>query len=97
MDIGILVVTEENSANLLPKEIIDVALVLEEEIVLHYLKDVPNAFVLLIGLLYALNIDYPKDLKYTFEVIQKVILNIGGDACSSKVHGLRNRLLCKTP
>ena len=97
MEIGILVVTEENPGNLLPKEIIDVALVLEEEIVLHDLKDVPNAFALLIGLLYALNIDYPKDLKYTFEVIQKVIMNIGGDACSSRVHGLRNRLLCKTP
>ncbi|XDV26606.1 hypothetical protein PO909_030262 [Leuciscus waleckii] len=97
MEIGILVVTEENPGNLLPKEIIDVALVLEEEIVLHDLKDVPNAFAFLIGLLYALNIDYPKDLKYAFEVIQKVIMNIGGDACSSRVHGLRNRLLCKTP
>ncbi|CAM4597623.1 unnamed protein product [Leuciscus chuanchicus] len=72
MEIGILVVTEENPGNLLPKEIIDVALVLEEEIVLHDLKDVPNAFAFLIGLLYALNIDYPKDLKYAFELCPKV-------------------------
>ena len=52
-------VTEENPASLLPKEIIDVVLILEEKIVLLDLKNVPYAFALLIGLLYALNIGYP--------------------------------------
>ena len=87
-------VTEENPASLLPKKIIDVALILEEQIILLGLKDVPYAFALLIGLLYALNIGYPKELRYTFEVIQKVVMNIGGDTCSARVHGLRNKLLC---
>ncbi|XP_039591916.1 uncharacterized protein LOC120515213 [Polypterus senegalus] len=96
MNIGLLLITEENPASFLPQEIIDVAVVLEEQIVLHDLKDVPNAFVLLMGLLYALNINYPKELRNTFEVIQKILMNIGGDTCSAKVHGLRNRLLQKT-
>ncbi|KAM7413896.1 hypothetical protein PAMA_018953 [Pampus argenteus] len=38
--------------------------------------------------------DYPKELRY--EVIQKVLMNIGGGRCSSLVHWLRNRLLRKT-
>uniref|UniRef100_A0A673WNZ2 Uncharacterized protein n=1 Tax=Salmo trutta TaxID=8032 RepID=A0A673WNZ2_SALTR len=44
-------------------------------------------------LLYALNIDYLKGLKYTFEVIQRFIMNLGIDSCSARVHGLRNKLL----
>ncbi|CAM4546714.1 unnamed protein product [Leuciscus chuanchicus] len=81
MNVGLLVVTEENTANLLPKEIIDVAVVLEEEIVLDGLKDVSNAFAVLMGLLYALDITYPEEVKYTFEVLQKVLMKIGGEAC----------------
>ncbi|XDV36531.1 hypothetical protein PO909_006288 [Leuciscus waleckii] len=61
MNVGLLVVTEKNTAKLLPKEIIDVAVVLEEEIVLDGLKDVSNAFAVLMGLLYALDITYPKE------------------------------------
>ncbi|CAM4536841.1 unnamed protein product [Leuciscus chuanchicus] len=82
MNVGLLVVTEKNTAKLLPKEIIDVAVVLEEEIVLDGLKDVSNAFAVLMGLLYALDITYPKEVKYTFEVLQKVLMKIGGEACS---------------
>ncbi|CAM4527042.1 unnamed protein product [Leuciscus chuanchicus] len=89
MNVGLLVVTEENTANLLPKEIIDVAVVLEEEIVLDGLKDMSNAFAVLMRLLYALDIIYPKEVKYTFEVLQKVLMKIGGKACSARVHGIR--------
>lgn len=92
MNVGLLVVTEENTTSLLPQEIIDVALVLEEEVVLHNLKDVPNAFSVLMVLLYALNITYPKEVKYTFEVLQKVLMKIGGEACSARVNGVRNKL-----
>ncbi|KAF1393416.1 hypothetical protein PFLUV_G00015480 [Perca fluviatilis] len=96
MNVGILVVTEEDPQRPVPKEMIDIALILEEHIVLRDLKDVPNAFVLLMGLLYVFNIHYPKGLKYMFEVIQKVIMNIGGDLCSSRVNGLRNKLMSKS-
>ncbi|CAM4596943.1 unnamed protein product [Leuciscus chuanchicus] len=58
-------------------------------------SDVPKAFGLLMGLLYGVNIDYPKRMKYTFEVLQKLVMNIGGSSCSSCVHGLRNKLFRK--
>lgn len=78
------------------EEIIATSVVLEEQVVLPDVKDIPRAIALLMGLLFALNIDYPKELRYTFEVIQKVLMNIGGGQCSSFVHGVRNRLLRKT-
>ncbi|XP_063042899.1 uncharacterized protein LOC134437337 [Engraulis encrasicolus] len=92
MDVGILILTE-NEQRPLPKEVIDVALALEEDVVLRNLKDVPHAFSLLMGLLYGLNIHYPKGLRYMFEIIQKVIMKIGAESCSSRVNGVRNRLM----
>ncbi len=65
--------------------------VLEEHIILHDLRDVANAFATLMSLLYCLNIDYPKELKYTFEVMQKVFMGIGSGDCSARVHGLETR------
>uniref|UniRef100_A0A3B3QY27 Uncharacterized protein n=1 Tax=Paramormyrops kingsleyae TaxID=1676925 RepID=A0A3B3QY27_9TELE len=73
--------------DVMPKDVCILSSVLEHRIVLDNLKDIPNAFIILIGLLYALNINY------TFEILQKVIYNIGAERCSSKVHGLRNKLL----
>ncbi|KAL6488452.1 hypothetical protein MHYP_G00021930 [Metynnis hypsauchen] len=89
VNIGILLIQEE-------EDVLDFSVVLEEQIVLNGIRDFPHAVAMLVGLLFALNIDYPKELRYTFEVIQKVLLNIGGEQCSARVHGLRNRLLCKT-
>ncbi|KAL7868757.1 hypothetical protein SRHO_G00101410 [Serrasalmus rhombeus] len=89
VNIGILLIQEE-------EDVRDFSVVLEEQIVLNGIRDFPHAVAMLVGLLFALNIDYPKELRYTFEVIQKVLLNIGGEQCSARVHGLRNRLLCKT-
>ncbi|KAK9539536.1 hypothetical protein VZT92_004636 [Zoarces viviparus] len=95
MDIGLLVVTEDGGSNkqLLAKNIVDVAVVLEEHVILKEQKDVARAFATLMGLLYSLNIDYPKGLKYTFEVIQKLVMGIGSGNCSAKANGLRNRML----
>lgn len=78
------------------EDVIDMSVVLEESVVMFDLKDIPSAIAMLMGLFFALNINYPKELRYTFEVIQKVLMNIGGGQCSSDVHGLRNRLLQKT-
>ncbi len=43
----------------------DVSVVLEEEVVLDNLGDFVNAFIVLFGLVYAFNMEYNKDLKYT--------------------------------
>ncbi|XP_057702201.1 uncharacterized protein LOC130921875 [Corythoichthys intestinalis] len=75
---------------------IDVAVVLEEAVILCGLNNIQSAVAMLMGLLFALNIDYPKELRYTFEFIQKVLMNIGGRQCSSLVHGVRTCLLRKT-
>ncbi|XP_059209537.1 uncharacterized protein LOC131988443 [Centropristis striata] len=89
MTVGILMVADGDDT-------VGFAVVIEEEIILPSLSDFPIAVALLMGLFYALNIDYPKDIRYTFEVIQKVLMDIGGGHCTALVHGLRNRLLRKT-
>lgn len=92
MVIGILLVVEDVKEPL-PVSYNDVAIVIEEKIVMRHLGDVPNAFVNLMGLLYTLNLDYPKDLKYTFEVIQRLFMGIGSEMCTPRVHSLKNKLL----
>ncbi|XP_026068469.1 sterile alpha motif domain-containing protein 3-like [Carassius auratus] len=93
--VGILIVTEQQQCDVLPTEIIDITLVLEEHLVVTDISSVPNAFALLMGLFYVVNIEYPKHMKYTFEALQKLVMNIGGSSCSSRVHGLRNKLFRK--
>ncbi|KAK2827017.1 hypothetical protein Q7C36_017943 [Tachysurus vachellii] len=73
--IGILVVVE-NVMEPLPAFYNDVALVIEEEVLMHHLTDIPNAFLNLMGLVYALNLDYPKELKFTFEAIQRLFIEL---------------------
>lgn len=75
-----------------PQTVGSVAVVLEEEIVLEDLPDIPTAFAYLFGLIYALNIKYPKELRYTFETVQKVFMNLGTDL-SVRVRSLKNKLL----
>lgn len=89
MAVGILIVTESDN-------LLDVVVVLEEQIISPSLGDFPSAVAVLMGLLFTLNIDYPRGLRYIFEVMQKVLMGIGGGQCSALVHGLRNRLLRKT-
>lgn len=91
MTLGIITVVEDVT-DPIPCDSDDVALVIEEEVVLRGLGDIPNAYVNMMGLLYAFNINYPKNLKYTFEVIQRLLMNIGADMCSARVHSLKNTL-----
>ncbi|KAK0134874.1 Sterile alpha motif domain-containing protein 3 [Merluccius polli] len=92
MVIGLLLVVEDVKEPL-PASYKEIAIVIEEKIVMRHLGDVPNAFVNMMGLLYMLNLSYPKDLKYTFEVIQRLFMGIGSEVCTPKVHSLKNKLL----
>lgn len=72
----------------------DVCIVLEGEVVIEGLQNVVNATTVLFGLIYSLNLSYPKKLKYFFEVIQKIVMELDdGRNLSPKVQGLKNKLL----
>lgn len=70
----------------------DVGIVIEGVEVLHGLRNTANACALLLGLIYCLNLSYPKELKSTFEFLQKVIMELDGSRLSTKVQVLKNRL-----
>uniref|UniRef100_A0A673CXF2 Uncharacterized protein n=1 Tax=Sphaeramia orbicularis TaxID=375764 RepID=A0A673CXF2_9TELE len=91
MVIGILLVAEDVKEPL-PVSNNDVAIVIEEKIVLrHFARH--NTFVNLMGVLYTVNLDCLKDLKYTFEVIQRLFMGIGSEMCTPRVHSLKTKLL----
>ncbi len=52
----------------------DVGVVLEGIKELQCLENVPLAFAMLFGLMYALNLCSPADLHYTFEVVQNICM-----------------------
>uniref|UniRef100_A0A3P8RZI9 Uncharacterized protein n=1 Tax=Amphiprion percula TaxID=161767 RepID=A0A3P8RZI9_AMPPE len=70
----------------------DIGIILEGQVVIQELDNVPLAISLLFGLLYALNMDYPPQLRYFFEVVQKVIMELDGGVLSRKAQVLKNRL-----
>ncbi len=71
----------------------DVGVVLEGVEVLPNLKNVTLGCVMLFGLIYALNLNYPKNLKCTFEVFQKVLMELDTTKLSPKVQELKIKML----
>uniref|UniRef100_A0A3Q1BX02 Uncharacterized protein n=1 Tax=Amphiprion ocellaris TaxID=80972 RepID=A0A3Q1BX02_AMPOC len=69
----------------------DIGIVTEGQVVLQELDNFPLAVAMLFGLIYTLNFDYP-DLKYKFEVLQKIIMELEGTTLSKKAQVLKNRL-----
>ena len=71
----------------------DVGVVLEGVEVLHNLESISHACVMLYGLIYALNLSYPKSLKNTFEAYQKILMDLESSKLSPKVQALKLKLL----
>uniref|UniRef100_A0A674N226 Uncharacterized protein n=1 Tax=Takifugu rubripes TaxID=31033 RepID=A0A674N226_TAKRU len=71
----------------------DVGIVIEGIKVLTALGTFPRACSMLVGLNYAVNLAYPNELRYTFEVFQKVLLKLDCSKLSPKVNSLKNKLL----
>ncbi|KAA8577601.1 hypothetical protein FQN60_006800, partial [Etheostoma spectabile] len=65
-------VTRETPGN----DFSDVGIIIEGVVVLQDLDNVALATALLFGLCYSLNMKYPSQLRYTFEVIQKVVMEL---------------------
>lgn len=72
---------------------VEVSIILEGVEILSGCRNTANASLLLMGLVYALNLAYPRTLRYTFEVFQKVFLELDGIKLSPKVHTLKVKLL----
>ncbi|KAI5608180.1 hypothetical protein C0J50_12301, partial [Silurus asotus] len=72
---------------------VDVSIVIEGIQVISRCEYKTKACMLLMGLIYALNLEYPKKLKNTFEVFQKLFLELDGGKCLKKVHSLKIELM----
>lgn len=71
----------------------DIGIVVDGIRVLTALDNFPKDCSMLVGLAYALNLAYPKELRYTFEVFQKLLLRVDFSKLSPKVNSLKNKLL----
>lgn len=71
----------------------DVGIVIDGAPVLTALGNFPRACAMLMGLVYALNLAYPKELRYTFEAFQKLLLELDSSKLSPKVNSLKTKLL----
>lgn len=66
----------------------DLKIVIEGTAVLHELPSVATAFAMFFGLVYALNLKYPKRAQTTFEFVQKVLMGLDGKKMSPRIHRL---------
>ncbi|XP_019209019.1 uncharacterized protein LOC109194557 isoform X3 [Oreochromis niloticus] len=71
----------------------DIGIVLEGVRVMPALGNFPRACAMLVGLTYAVDLAYPKELKYTLEVFQKLFLELDCAKLSPKVNSLKNKLM----
>ncbi|CAL8263520.1 unnamed protein product [Merluccius merluccius] len=71
----------------------DVSIVVEGTEVLDNCGSVAKACLLLMGIIYAMNLSYPPKMKYTFEVFQKLLLELDVLKLSPKILSLRNKLI----
>ncbi len=52
----------------------DIGIYVEGEIILDNIGSVAQACAMMLGVIYVLNMAYPKELKYSYEFFQKVLL-----------------------
>lgn len=64
---------DEDAVSLQPHQ---VSIIHEDRVVMHSFQSWPDAFLALIGVVYALHLDYPKPMSSSFLFIQQVFLNI---------------------
>ncbi|XP_077950741.1 uncharacterized protein LOC120832503 [Gasterosteus aculeatus] len=93
-DIGILLIEREgavltSSQHLRPASL---EIIIEGEVVMDSIQDLPKAMCLVFGLMYALHLNYPKTMKLTFQFIQQVLLLLVHTDLKPKLQTLKNQL-----
>ncbi|RXN21972.1 sterile alpha motif domain-containing 3-like protein [Labeo rohita] len=72
---------------------VNVSVIIEGTEILEDCGSVTNACLLLMSVIYGVNLSYPLKLKYTFEVFQKLFLELDILKMSPKVQSLHKKLL----
>ncbi|XP_032417683.1 uncharacterized protein LOC116719306 [Xiphophorus hellerii] len=90
LTMAVFVIRKEGEGLKEPPE--DIGIVIEGVEVLQDLTSVASACALLLGLIYSLNLAYPKALRFTFEVFQKIFMQLEQHKMSPKVQNLFGRL-----
>lgn len=83
---------DNEDVNVVPYHPCEVEVFLQNQVVLQGTECWPDALLYFYGLLYVLQVEYPKHMGYKFEFIQEVILNVGGDKLKPKMLSLKNKL-----
>ena len=86
---AVFVFRENSSLLKQPKEI---GIIIDGVEVLTELSSVAAGVVTLFGLCYALNMEYLKGFRFTFEALQKILMELGSNKMSSKIRKLNGEL-----
>lgn len=89
--IGILAIHHDGVAQH-PLNPSSLGVVLEGNVVMDNINNLPQAMCLLFGLTYALHLNYPKCMVNTFQFVQQVFLGLGRKELKGKVLTLTNQL-----
>ncbi|GLD74746.1 uncharacterized protein AKAME5_002607800 [Lates japonicus] len=84
--VGLYVVKQDASSK--PK---GTGIVLKGQVVFNDLGNTALAAAMLFGLMYAFNLNYPPEMKYCFEVLQKIVMALDGNTLTKKARALKNR------
>lgn len=86
---GIYVIGKENGD---PGHHDDIGISVDGAIILDNIGSAAQACAVMLGVIYALNLAYPKELRHYYEFIQKVLMGMDGEKLSPKVLGLKNKI-----
>lgn len=88
----LLTTVSDNAASPVIYDPVRISVILEGDVVVD-LPRLPDAFLVMFGLIYALHLNYPKGLTNTFEFTQKILLGLDDSKLSPKLQSLKNDLM----
>uniref|UniRef100_A0A8C6LXA8 Uncharacterized protein n=1 Tax=Nothobranchius furzeri TaxID=105023 RepID=A0A8C6LXA8_NOTFU len=75
------------------KTTVDVGIIIEGMVILQDLDNVALATAMLFGLFKSLNMTYPSQLRYTFEVLQMAVMELHATQLSRKAQNLNTKIM----